>query len=71
MVVAGCVAQAENEEMVTREPFIDIILGPQSYHKINDLLKKYIVNFKQEETEFDTISKFGYFDKIKNNESKI
>jgi tRNA-2-methylthio-N6-dimethylallyladenosine synthase len=71
MVVAGCVAQAENEEMVTREPYIDIILGPQSYHKINDLLKKYIVNFKQEETEFDTISKFGYFDKIKNNESKI
>ena len=71
MVVAGCVAQAENEEMVTREPFIDIILGPQSYHKINDLLKKYIVNFKQEETEFDTISKFGYFDKIKNNDNKI
>ena len=71
MVVAGCVAQAENEEMVAREPFIDIVLGPQSYHKINDLLKKYIVNFKQEETEFDTISKFGYFDKIKNNESKI
>ena len=71
MVVAGCVAQAENKEMVNREPFIDIILGPQSYHKINDLLKKYIVNFKQEETEFDTISKFGYFDKIKNNDNKI
>ena len=71
MVIAGCVAQAENEEMVKREPYIDIILGPQSYHKVNDLLKRHIVNQKQEETEFDTISKFGYFDKIKNNNSKI
>jgi tRNA-2-methylthio-N6-dimethylallyladenosine synthase len=71
MIIAGCVAQAENEEMVKREPYIDIVLGPQSYHKINDLLKKHIVNLKQEETEFDTISKFGYFDQIKNNNSKI
>ncbi len=71
MIIAGCVAQAENEEMVKREPFIDIVLGPQSYHKVNDLLKNHIVSLKQEETEFDTISKFGYFDQIKNNNSKI
>ncbi len=71
MIIAGCVAQAENEEMVKREPFIDIILGPQSYHKVNDLLKNHIANLKQEETEFDTISKFGYFDQIKNNNDKI
>ena len=71
MVVAGCVAQAENEEMVKREPYIDIVLGPQSYHKVNELLKNHIANLKQEETEFDTISKFGYFDQIKNNNSKI
>ena len=71
MVVAGCVAQAENEEMVKREPYIDIILGPQSYHKVNDLLTKHMVNLKQEETEFDTVSKFGYFDQIKNNDNKV
>ena len=71
MVVAGCVAQAENGEMMRREPYIDIILGPQSYHKVNDLLKNHIGSSKQEETEFDTISKFGYFDKIKNNNHKI
>ena len=70
-VVAGCVAQAENEEMVKREPYIDIVLGPQSYHKVNELLKNHIANLKQEETEFDTISKFGYFDQIKNNDNKI
>ncbi len=71
MVVAGCVAQAENEEMIKREPYIDIVLGPQSYHKVNDLLKNHMVNLKQEETEFDTVAKFGYFDQIKNNENKI
>ena len=71
MVVAGCVAQAENEEMLNREPYIDIVIGPQSYHKINDLLKKHESNLKKEETEFDTISKFGYFDKIRNSNNKI
>ena len=45
MVVAGCVAQAENEEMLNREPYIDIVIGPQSYHKINDLLKKHVLNW--------------------------
>ena len=38
-VVAGCVAQAENEEMFKREPYIDLVIGPQSYHKINDSIK--------------------------------
>ena len=36
VIVAGCVAQAENNEMIKREPYIDIVIGPQSYHKIND-----------------------------------
>ena len=35
MVIAGCVAQAENQEMIKREPFIDVVIGPQSYHKLN------------------------------------
>jgi len=71
MIVAGCVAQAENEEMLKREPYIDIIIGPQSYHKINEVLKKFIPNAKKEEIEFDTISKFEYFDKIKNKGNKV
>ncbi len=71
MVVAGCVAQAENEEMLKREPFIDIVIGPQSYHKINSLLEKYVKEKKEEETEFDTVSKFNYFDDIKNKDGKI
>ncbi len=71
MIVAGCVAQAENDEMLKREPYIDIVIGPQAYHKINNLLKKHELKKKQEETEFDTISKFRYFDKISNNNNKI
>ncbi len=71
MVVAGCVAQAENEEMLKREPYIDIVIGPQAYHKINELLKQHESNIKQEEIEFDTISKFRHFDNVKNNNNKI
>jgi len=72
IIVAGCVAQAENQEMLKREPYIDIVIGPQSYHKINDVIQKHINNNKkEEETEFDTISKFNYLSKIKNKNSKV
>jgi len=71
VVIAGCVAQAENQEMINREPYIDIVIGPQSYHKINDKLKNFIKDEKIEETEFDTVSKFNYFDNIENKNSKI
>ena len=36
VIIVGCVAQAENQEMLKREPFIDLVIGPQAYHKIND-----------------------------------
>jgi len=71
MIVAGCVAQAENQEMLKREPYIDIVIGPQSYHKINEVLKKFIPKEQKEETEFDAISKFEHFDKIENKGNKI
>ena len=71
LVVTGCVAQAENEEMIKREPYIDIVLGTQSYHKINDVLSNFENNKKKEETEFDTISKFEFLDKIENKHSSI
>jgi len=71
VVVAGCVAQAENQEMLKREPYIDIIIGPQSYHKINDLITNLASKKQKEETEFDTISKFEYFDKIENKDNKV
>jgi len=72
VIIAGCVAQAENQEMLKREPYIDIVIGPQSYHKINDAILNHSINTKkEEETEFDTISKFNYLSKIKNKDSKV
>ena len=71
VVVAGCVAQAENQEVLNRDPYIDIVIGPQSYHKINDLLKNHISKKKIEETEFDSVSKFKYFDGIENKNNNV
>jgi len=72
VIIAGCVAQAENEEMLKREPYIDLVIGPQSYHKINDTILNHIEKKKKiEETEFDAISKFQYLSKIKNNAGKV
>ena len=72
VIITGCVAQAENEEMLKREPYIDLIIGPQSYHKINEMILKHHEKKKKiEETEFDVVSKFKYLSKIKNTTGKI
>ena len=58
--------------MLKREPYIDLILGPQAYHKINDMIINYQKeNKKLEETEFDTVSKFEYLSKIGNETNKV
>ena len=49
LIVSGCVAQAESEEMLKREPYIDIVIGPQSYHKISDL----ILNYQRKKQKFN------------------
>ena len=72
VIVSGCVAQAESNEMLKREPYIDMVIGPQSYHKINDL----ILNYKRKkekinETEFDVVKKFDELEKISNSQNKI
>jgi tRNA-2-methylthio-N6-dimethylallyladenosine synthase len=55
-----------------REPYVDLVVGPQSYHKINDMILNYVQSKKKnEDTEFDAISKFKYFSKIKNNSEKV
>ncbi len=72
VIIVGCVAQAENQEMLRREPYIDLVVGPQSYHKINDAILSHLQKKKKiEETEFDAVSKFKYFTKIKNETGKI
>ena len=72
VIVAGCVAQAENDQMLKREPYIDIVIGPQSYHKINNKIEEFLEKqSKIDETEFDTILKFDYLNKIENSSNKI
>ena len=72
VIVAGCVAQAENEEMLKREPYIDLVIGPQAYHKINDKIEEFLHKQKRiEEIDFESESKFNYLNKIKNTSSKV
>ena len=40
IAVAGCVAQAEGEEIISRAPYVDIVLGPQTYHRLPELVGK-------------------------------
>ena len=72
VLVTGCVAQAENDEMLRREKYIDAVVGPQSYQNIPKILldldkKKIGLNF----TDFDVIEKFDKLNALENFDSKI
>ena len=72
VIIAGCVAQAENEEMLKREPYIDLVIGPQAYHKINNKIEEFLHKQRKiEETDFEAESKFNYLSRIKNTSSKV
>ncbi len=72
VIVTGCVAQAENQEMLKREPYIDLVIGPQAYHKINEKIEKFFNDQKKiEETEFDAVSKFNYLNGIANSSNQV
>ena len=71
VIVAGCVAQAENQEMLKREPYIDIVIGPQSYHEINNKILNHVKKKEKiEMTDFEADLKFDYLSKIKNESGK-
>ena len=72
VLVTGCVAQAENDEMLKRERYIDAVVGPQSYQKIPKILleldkRKLRLNF----TDFDVIEKFDSLNSVENSNSKV
>jgi len=72
VIISGCVAQAESEEMIKRESYIDMVIGPQSYHKIADLILNYQrKKNKINETNFDVINKFDKLEKISISQNKI
>ena len=72
VLIAGCVAQAEGDILLKKEKYIDAVIGPQSYHQINDIIFKLErklrpINF----TEFDVVQKFDTLNSFKNSNNKI
>ena len=72
VLIAGCVAQAEGDIILKKEKYIDAVIGPQSYHKINNMIlnlekKSKKINF----TEFDVIEKFDSLNSVNNSCNKI
>ncbi len=60
IAVAGCVGQAEGAEIVRRNAAVDLVVGPQTYHRLPELLKRRRdENSAVVETEFDVDHKFG------------
>jgi tRNA-2-methylthio-N6-dimethylallyladenosine synthase len=60
VAVAGCVAQAEGEEIIRRAPAVDIVVGPQSYHRLPALIERAAREHGLVDTEFPVEDKFGF-----------
>ena len=60
IAVAGCVAQAEGAEIIRRAPAVDVVVGPQSYHHLPQLLARAKSHGRAVETEFPVEDKFGF-----------
>jgi tRNA-2-methylthio-N6-dimethylallyladenosine synthase len=56
--VAGCVAQAEGEEIIRRQPLVDIIVGPQSYHRLPEMEETARSGKRALDTDFPEEDKF-------------
>ncbi len=61
--VAGCVAQAEGQEIMRRQPLVDLVVGPQSYHRLPEMEAKTQLGEKALDTDFPEEDKF---EKLKN-----
>ncbi len=58
VAVAGCVAQAEGEEIIRRAPVVDLVVGPQAYHRLPALLARVAAGAKAVDTDFAAEDKF-------------
>ncbi|MDH4992652.1 tRNA (N6-isopentenyl adenosine(37)-C2)-methylthiotransferase MiaB [Aquamicrobium lusatiense] len=62
--VTGCVAQAEGSEILRRSPAVDLVVGPQTYHRLPDVLAKVRNGEKVVETEYAIEDKFAHLPKL-------
>src|SRR5579863_9603087 len=60
VAVAGCVAQAEGAEILRRAPAVDLVVGPQSYHRLPDLLARAARDGSAIDTAFPVDDKFNH-----------
>ena len=60
VAVAGCVAQAEGEEIIRRAPTVDLVFGPQNYHRLPALLARATREGRAVDTEFAAEDKFAH-----------
>lgn len=58
IAVAGCVAQAEGEEIVARQPMVDVVVGPQAYHRLPDMVARAGGGVSVVDTDFPAEDKF-------------
>jgi tRNA-2-methylthio-N6-dimethylallyladenosine synthase len=58
--VTGCVAQAEGEEILKRAPAVDVVIGPQTYHRLPDALKRARTGERVVDTEYALEDKFSH-----------
>ncbi len=63
--VAGCVAQAEGEHIIERQPAVDLVVGPQSYHNLPAMVAKTASGERAVDTEFPAEDKFDHLPKTK------
>ena len=59
IAVAGCVAQAEGEEIMARAPAVSMVVGPQAYHRLPDMLDRAVKGERATDTDMPAIAKFG------------
>jgi tRNA-2-methylthio-N6-dimethylallyladenosine synthase len=58
IALAGCVAQAEGAEAKRRSPLIDIVVGPQAYHRLPEMVAEALQGARPVDTDMPAISKF-------------
>lgn len=58
--IAGCVAQAEGEEIIRRAPSVDLVIGPQTYHRLPDVVRRARTGEKVVETDYAVEDKFDH-----------
>src|SRR5688572_3538886 len=59
IAIAGCVAQAEGEEIMARAPAVSIVVGPQAYHRLPSMIERAASGIRASDTDMPPVAKFA------------